>query len=200
MRKIRVILFSLAVLLSAKSFAQDEEATTGVRFGLKAGINIANLTVKPSDEEFSSSSLIGINGGFFATIPVAEGFGIQPELTYSGLGAKEKISNGKLLLNYLTLPVLAKYSFENSGFGAYLGPQIGYLLSAKTKVGSETQDIKEDLKSTDFSGIIGVEYVLPMGIVASARYQLGLSNIAKDTESGESLKNKAITFTVGYRF
>jgi hypothetical protein len=49
---------------------------------------------------------------------VAEGFAIQPEILYSGLGAK--IAGGKILYDYLTLPVLAKYSFEDAGFGAYL--------------------------------------------------------------------------------
>ena len=104
------------------------------------------------------------------------------------------------MLSYLTLPVLVKYSFEDAGFGAYLGPQIGYLLSAKIKEGGVTEDIKEDVKSTDFSGIIGVEYFLPMGVGLSARYQLGLSNVAKDTEDEGSVKNKALTFTLGYRF
>lgn len=37
---------------------------TGVRFGVKAGINIANLTVKPRGDESAYNSLIGINGGF----------------------------------------------------------------------------------------------------------------------------------------
>lgn len=198
------------MLLSAKCFAQDEVTATGVRFGVKAGINIANVTIKPEDDESSLGSLVGINGGFFATIPVSAGFAIQPELTYSGLGAKTKTSalggegggteNAKLMLNYLTLPVLAKYTFEDAGFAAYLGPQIGYLLSAKGKYGGETEDIKEEVKSTDISGIIGVGYFLPMGVGLSARYQLGLSNIAKDTEGEGSLKNKALTFTLGYRF
>lgn len=105
------------------------------------------------------------------------------------------------MLNYLTLPVLAKYSFEDAGFGAYLGPQIGYLLSAKGIFEGDSEDLKEDLKSTDISGIIGVEYFLPAGIGISARYQLGLSNIAKDADEGEgSIKNNALTFTLGYRF
>lgn len=155
----------------------------------------------------STSALIGINEGFFATIPVAAGFAIPPELTYSGLGTKlegpvggDIGTDAKIPLNYLTLPVLAKHSFEDAGFGAYLGPKIGYLVSAKIKEGGVTEDIKEDVKSTDFSGIIGVEYFLPMGIGLSARYHLGLSNIAKDTEGEGSLENKALTFTLGYRF
>ena len=198
MKRLSAFVLSLAVLAGAKGFAQDEVTAIGVRFGLKAGINIANITAKTSGVSFSPSSVVRPTGGFFATIPVAEGFAIQPEILYSGLGAK--IAGGKILYDYLTLPVLAKYSFEEAGFGAYLGPQIGYLLSAKGKYGGETEDIKEEVKSTDISGIIGVEYFLPMGVGLSARYQLGLSNVAKDTEDEGSVKNKALTFTLGYRF
>ena len=200
MKKITAFLFGLALLSGAQSFAQEETTTPGVRFGLKAGINIANLSIKPNDAENQASSLISITGGVFATIPGGPGFAVQPELNYSGLGAKEKSSGGKVLLNYLTLPVLLKYSFESSGFGAYLGPQIGYLLSAKAKVGGLSIDAKDQIKKTDVAGIIGVEYFLPVGVGLSARYQLGFTNIAKETAAGESEKNKAITFTIGYRF
>ena len=198
MKRISIVLLSLTVLTAPKSFAQSKEAT-GVRFGLKAGINLANITTKPSDGT-STGFLPGINGGFFSTIPIAVGFAIQPELTYSGLGAKDKESSDKVNLSYLTLPVLAKYSFANSGFGAYLGPQIGYLFSAKQKSEGTSEDIKDGFKSTDLSGIFGIEYFSPIGIGLSARYQLGLSNIVKDNELGASVKNKAIIFSVGYRF
>lgn len=199
MKKIKMLLLSFTVLIAAKSFAQNEEVRS-VRFGVKAGINIASLTIKPEDAETSTGSLIGVTGGFFATIPGGAGFSVQPELNYSGMGAKEKITNGKLLLNYLSVPVLAKYSLESAGFAAYLGPQFSYLLSAKAKAEGTSVDAKDQVKSTDVSGVIGVEYFLPVGVGLSARYQLGLTNIAKDTEDGTSVKNKAVTFTIGYRF
>ena len=200
MKKIKIFVVCLTILMAAKSFGQNAEEVKGVRFGVKAGINIANLTVKPADAETSTGSLIGVTGGFFATIPGGAGFSVQPELNYSGMGAKETISNSKLLLNYLSIPVLAKYSLESAGFAAYLGPQFSYLLSAKAKASGVSIDAKDQVKSTDISGVIGVEYFVPAGIGLSARYQLGLTNIAKDTQAGESIKNKAITFTIGYRF
>jgi hypothetical protein len=46
MKKLSAFLLSLGVLAGAKCFAQDEVTATGVRFGLKAGINIANITVQ----------------------------------------------------------------------------------------------------------------------------------------------------------
>lgn len=199
MKPTKTLLLVLLVITSATLFAQTEP-TRGVRFGVKAGINIANLTIKSEDLEGSPGPLLGIAGGVFATIPGGAGFSVQPELQYLGLGAKEKGTEAKIMLNYLALPILAKYSLEDAGFAAYIGPQISYLLSAKTKVGGVSEDTKSDTKSTDVSGIIGVEYFLPAGLGLSARYQLGLTNIAKGADAGGSVKNKALTITFGYRF
>jgi hypothetical protein len=185
-------LIAIATLVGLSATAQtDKKSTGGVQFGIKAGINVANLKWKEDGISLTTDSKVGVNAGFFLTAPISENFSIQPELTYSGLGAK---SDGETLaLNYITVPVLAKYTFAGSGFGIYAGPQIGLLLSAK----SDGEDIKDAMKGSDFAGIFGVDYSVSKFNFA-ARYQIGLSNIAKDAEDG-SLKNNAFTFTVGYR-
>ena len=63
-----------------------------------------------------------------------------------------------------------------------------------------SSSVKDAFKSSDFSGIFGLEYYLRQGFGLSARYQLGFVNIAKGANNGESLKNNGFTFTVGYRF
>lgn len=204
MKKI-IIQFSVFFLLLATNVYSQEKESGGVHWGVKAGINIANVSIKSSGLSISASSLIAPTGGLFATIPVGRGgFQIQPELLYSALGFKYKDAAFNIdytaNYNYLVLPVLFKYAIESSGFAAYAGPQLGYLLSAKDKMGATTTDVKADVKSTDLAGIVGLEYTFPMGINISSRYQLGFSNDAKNTSSGESAKLNAITFTLGYRF
>ena len=113
------------------------------------------------------------------------------------------LSSNTANLNYLSVPILVKYAIQSSGFSVSAGPQIGLLLSAKY---GDT-DIKSNLKGTDFSGVIGVEYALPMGIIFSARYQIGFANVGKSsTTSGsgysynvsDNIKNNALSITVGY--
>lgn len=200
MKKIAISILGLFLLFA--SVANAQEAANDIRFGVKAGINVANISIKANGVSISPSSVLGGTGGFFATIPVSSAVSVQPELLYSMLGYK--ISSGGLSgtanYNYLVLPLLVKYGFAESGFAAYAGPQIGYLLSAKEKSGGMSEDAKDGLKKTDVAGIIGVEYTLPVGFNLSARYQLGLTNIVKDAGSDESGKLNALTFTVGYRF
>lgn len=199
----KVLFLAAAALCTKLSFAQTK--TAPVSFGLKAGLNIAKLKVTNSDESYGS--LLGLNAGAFATIHATSTFAVQPELTWSTLGAKEKAEGitSKIVLNYLTLPVLAKYTFATSGFSLYAGPQIGFLLSANSKVssdeGSIKTSIKDQIKSTDFAGVAGVEFEIPnTKLNISGRYQLGLSNIAKDSDGDSKVKNNAAIFTIGYRF
>lgn len=202
MKKSFLLLAAIA-FASVASFAQTTSTVTAspVSFGVKAGINLANLSAKSTGSDFENlKSKIGLNAGVFATFHVSESFGIQPELAWSTLGAKAKEGDTKLAFNYLTLPVLAKYTFTGSGFSLLAGPQIGYLLSAKAKGDGADQDIKDFLKSTDFAGVAGLEFQIPnTKFNIAGRYQFGLSNIL-DADGDGKLKNNAATFTVGYRF
>ena len=76
---------------------------------------------------------------------------------------------------------MAKFYVDES-FSLEFGHQIGFLMSAEendydTTFGSETYDIKEDLKSTDFSLNFGAGYKLDPGLNFGLRYNMGLSLI-----------------------
>jgi hypothetical protein len=204
MKKIFTFLVIASFATITTVSAQSKKIIDGVKFGVKAGINVTNEKLSP-EEEPPSSSLIGLTAGVFATVPISNGFAIQPELSYSAVGyqLKENTGNTRNIFNYIVLPVLAKYSFTNSGFAVYAGPQIGVLLSAKQKVGGGVADIKQYFKGTDFDAIFGVEYTLPVSVIFSARYQLGLANnykFAAGSSGGGSIKNNAFTITAGYVF
>lgn len=187
------------------SFAQTKSSAKSqpVSLGVKAGVNVATITGNNGAGD-SKSSLPGLNAGVFATFHVSESFGIQPELTWSTLGVKYKGSllgnsySYKQVFNYLTLPVLAKYTIAGSGFSLYAGPQLGYLLSAKRKSGDVSLSNKDGFNSTDFSAVTGFEFEFPnTRFNVSGRYQFGLTKIG-DNNAGDN-KNAAATFTVGYR-
>ena len=206
MKTLKIFTVGLATLFIANiSYAQvNVKSPLKTRFGIKAGINLANVTIKSSGLTLSPSSLVAPVGGLYVTLPIGVGgFQIQPELLYSGQGYKvDKVDGtdgGKGNNNYFVVPVLAKYAIASSAFAFYAGPQFGYLLSAKeTPTGESSTDVKANYKSTDISSVFGIEYNLPIGLNLSARYQLGMTNVAKDVAADESFKNKSFTFTLGY--
>lgn len=159
-----------------------------VKFGAKAGVNFATLGGDNADDLDSRTSF---HFGAVAQISISEKFAIQPELVYSSQGASG--GGEDLKMDYINLPILAKI-FVAEGFSLEVGPQIGFLMSAK----ADGEDIKDIFKSTDFSGALGLGYKLETGLNFAARYNLGLGNIV-DMDGGD-LKNNVFQLSVGYMF
>ena len=128
--------------------------------------------------------------------------GATSEYGESGITLKEELK-----LDYLNLPVLAKYKFA-PGWNVHLGPQIGFLLNAESEIEAsmdgetvtETEDIKNYISSVDYGLSGGLGYELEMGIFFDARYCLGLSDISDDNNADESVQNNVIQLSVGYKF
>ncbi len=168
-------------------FAMCNVNAQEMKFGVKAGVNFASLGGDDSD---GLDGLTSFHVGGVLNIGVSEKFSVQPELVYSAQGAS--YDGGDLKLDYLNIPVLAKVMVAD-GFSIEAGPQIGFLLSAK----DDGEDVKDFLKSTDFSGAVGVSYQMETGLNFAVRYNFGLGNIV----DGEGdLKNNVIQLSVGYFF
>jgi len=185
------------IIIAGASFAT---AHAQIQFGVKAGANLSNITGK---DETGNSSLIGLNAGVFAQIPVSGAFSFAPEVIYSGKGAKSTQAgvDYKLRENYLDVPLLFKWQHE-SGFNVVTGPQVGFLLSADVKAQGQSEDVKSSFKSTEFAWDFGVGYDIPKCPVGiEFRYNLGISNIA-DNSSGSSSDATAhnSVFQLGLRY
>jgi len=173
-------------------------ASAQVQFGIKAGANFSTLT---GDNSSGVKTKVGFHAGALVSLPLFSEFSLQPEVMYSGEGAKysDNSVSGTLNSNYLNVPVLFKYN-NASGFFAETGPQIGFLLSAKSKFDGQSYDAKSGFKSTDFSWAFGLGYLLKdMNIGFDARYNLGLANIGADSGNGTT-KNSVIQVGVFYLF
>jgi Outer membrane protein beta-barrel domain len=190
----RMVLVLLSSAVCAFAGAQ-------VQFGVKAGYNLANVTISPAQSGFSSKS--DFSAGILASVPLFSGCSLQPEVMYSGQGTSfsDTLTTGKLNYGYLNVPVLFKYQHA-SGLFAETGPQIGFLLSAKEKASGQTVDVKSSSQTTDFSWAFGVGYKIPkINIGVDARYNLGLTNQVKGAASSEgTVKNSVFQFGVFYLF
>ena len=187
----------------AFGFANAQET----KFGVKGGLNVANLT---GDEDEDNSSKVGFHVGGFVEIKVSDKFSVQPELLFSTQGTQAEYSESgvsfkaKINLSYLNIPVMAKY-YVAEGFSLEAGPQIGFLTSAKYKIESEGNDsevdAKDDFESVDFGVNFGAGYDFTENLSVGLRYNLGLSNVYK-TEAGDDFKNSNNVFSVslGYKF
>lgn len=167
------------------------------QFGVKGGLNIANLGGDDVDDE-GKKALIGAYFGVLYNIMMSDMMSIQPELVYSMQGAKYELSGfkEKLALNYINLTALFRYN-NPSGFFAGLGPQFGFLTSAKVKEdGEEDFDIKDQLKGLDIAAAIALGYEMKSGFGFYARFNLGLTSIADE----DDVKILNRVFQIGLRY
>ena len=199
----KIMLTAVAVMAFAFSNAQE------TKFGVKAGLNLTNLTGDVQD----ASSLVGFQIGGFAEIKLTDKFAIQPELLFSTQGAKNKFTDFEegtyeydTKLNYLNIPVLAKY-YITEAFSVEAGPQIGVLLSAK----EDGEDAKDYYKSVDFGFNVGAGYNFTENLSVGLRYTIGLSSVYDTPDSIDdfdefdglgdlSVRNSVFALTVGYKF
>ncbi|OOG68887.1 porin family protein [Flavobacterium sp. A45] len=179
----KIILSAVAVLAFGFTNAQ------GVKFGVKAALNVSTLTGDVDD----ASSLVGFQVGGFAEIKVSEKFAVQPELMFSTQGSESEGENFNL--DYINIPVMAKYYVAKS-FSVEAGPQIGFLVSAEY----EGEDVKDFVSSTDFSFNFGAGYDFTENLSAGLRYNLGLTNVYDVDISDDSVKNGVFSVSLGYKF
>jgi len=204
----KIILITVLAVFCFMANAQDEPSNgTDIKFGLKAGINFAMIAGDDSD---NFDGKFGFHAGAVVEFPISETFSVQPELVYSSQGDKET-SEGmdiKYNLDYLNLPIMAKYYFTEE-FSVEAGPQIGFLLSGEVKGGGVSIDIKDVLKDIDFGIGFGLGYKLENGLNFSGRFNVGISNIVDNSGSilGEQIdfadstnQNNVFQLSIGYNF
>ncbi|AZB26324.1 MULTISPECIES: porin family protein [Chryseobacterium] len=191
------ILLGLALVAGTFSFAQktsNNTASSPVRFGLKAGLNVSTIS------NYDVNSKAGFYAGAFATIPVAQDFSVQPEVLYSGVGAKSKHdSSDKLNLDYIAVPVMFQYNALPNLY-VEAGPQFGFLVSAKSKFNNGSVDVKDATKGFDFGLGLGAGYYFTPNIGVNLRYVAGLTDIVKDRIGGDSAKNGVFQAGLSYKF
>ena len=183
----KIFLLISIVACTALTKAQDVRKAS---FGIKGGANL--FTIKGEDfDDGGFKTKIGPHAGIFYQIPVAPLFSIQPELMYSseGIRYEDEDMKASMHLSYLNLPVMFQF-VTPSGFYAETGPQLGFVLKAKSKfepsLGDKyEEDIEDDINTTPFSWGFGAGYTVGrFGI--GGRYNLGLSNLLKEEQTASN--------------
>ena len=185
MLKIYYVMIISGILIAGNANAQH------FNLGFKGGLNLYNIQ---NDNNVKYDMKTGFHLGLLGHIHLDRSIAIQPELVYSSQGAKFTSNNieNKLNLGYINLPIMLQYMFNN-GFRLEAGPQVGFLISAKSEANNNSVDVKDNYKTVDFGVGLGAGYIKPStGLGFGVRYNAGLSNInenstVKSTNSGFQL-------------
>jgi hypothetical protein len=212
--------------------------------GARGGFSIPNLSAGGTENPINSGykSRLGSDLGIFGEYKVSNLFSLQAMAEYSEQGGKKNglqavtnpepppqylyaNFNSEAKLNYLMIPILAKFGWNlgASPFRLYVsgGPFVGFLLSAKQITSGQspfyadpggqqpispsmsfngTHDIKNQINSTNVGveGNLGVMYRAGQnGFFVEAGGNYGFLNIQKGTQNGKN-NTGAATAVIGY--
>lgn len=216
----KLLLFASVILMGAAVNAQE------TRFGAKAGYSMSTLKFKDNSNVENTDPMHTYYVGGLVEHKFSDTFGIQGEVLYSPLGGKisESIEDPDDVANYikiqnkttlgtLLIPVSAKY-FISENFSISAGASFGVILSAKSKTvadvgfglvpgleisADDERDIKDQINTLNIAPFLGAEFMLENGLFFDARYNYGVSNLAKDSGDGK-LTNSFLQVGVGFKF
>ena len=196
------------VLLTILGLSYSADAQ-GIKLGGRAGINLGNVDFSGDGLTIETDSKVGLAIAFLADIGITENFSVQPELHFLQKGYKVEFGGeeGKATLNYIEIPVNAKYSFgepESVGGFVMAGPSIGFGTNYKAEIDGEEEESgsfdEGGLKATEFSLNLGGGVTIPAApgtVVIDVRYLLGLSDIDDEDDELE-VKNRGLGFGVSF--
>ncbi len=202
------ISFVLAALLGA-GLATSAHAQ-GLRFGLKAGANLSNLSGSLTNQD-KYKNKFGFEGGVLLNAGIVEDLlSIQPEVLFSQKGYKYGDNSytvagntlkysGNRTYNYLDVPVLLKVKAAGLFFEA--GPQYSYLLSVRdnSAVTSNGSPVTSSASSQNLDNVnrneigyaAGLGFEAASGVFLDVRYNGSFTDFAKNGYQGTDpdLKN-----------
>ena len=225
MKKLATLL--VALVASVSSFAQVEKGTFTLQ--PMVGIDVTSLSGNGLIGDFyrtnpigTYKSKLGFVGGVEGAYQFTDRFGLSVGVLYAMGGAKigdwslegkSLIVDGvthdsKLSVSALNVPVLANvYVWKGLALKAGIQPQ--FLLSANNTVKVEAKgktlvdediDLKEGCNSVSLSVPVGASYDFPFGLTVDARYNIGITNVAKYDDNKVIGKHNMFQVTVGYKF
>lgn len=212
-KSVRVAFFFFFLFCLSTGYAQQRFSA-----GPRLGLNLSNYWGNADGMKFKP----GIAAGAFLMYSSLNHFGISADVMYSQRGTR--FNNGSLQftqrVNYLEIPVLARYFLTLSGNfrpNLFVGPSLAIKMNAK-RVNSEYNggglilpidgENSNDFKNLDLGATGGFQLNWGVGnrqrFLIDARYNLGLTDVQTNLPNRwgprSSLQNSTITLTLGYGF
>lgn len=175
-------------------------ANAQVKFGARAGLNLANVATKVNDVKVETNIRPSFYVGGLVEFAFNDVVLMDAGLTYSNQGSKAKEGGDKDMQYTLNVPIWFKYDF--AGFRPKAGFYAGYMVERKAEWSGRTVIRDRGAYNYFDYGIgLGAEYNLPNnGLFFEASYNWGLANLDKNGDSKNYTNNRVIQIGVGYKF
>jgi hypothetical protein len=205
------LLTTIALMAAALTVQAQEHEEGDFTIQPRVGISLSNLT--GDGEKWKTNVAYGVEFERF----FSERFSLAAGVLFTNQGTKYKdIYDGetnqkddmKMNIYYANVPITANY-YLLPGLAVKAGLQPAFRVKAQARMGSTSYDYDrmmdlwkswfdgetEEMTKFDLSIPVGLSYEIAR-VTIDARYNIGLLKVIK----GESVRNKAFVFTIGYKF
>lgn len=199
--------FLLIAVLAVCTSASAQSFWIGPKAGLSASwITHTNLDLgdKVVPHNF-------FDAGLFASYDFGEELMVQAELLYSGKGHTDRNMETDYKysrhLSYLQMPLLVGYKFADERLHIMVGPELGYLLSSRTRSddpGDRVGDTTDDCNRFNIALAIQFAYYFLPELGVDVKFDFGLNRTFKQDFSYGSFddkgRNMSLQLGLCYRF
>ena len=175
--------------------------------GPKVGMTYSTISNISDMMGMDTKSKFGYQFGAVGEFGFTSKFSVQTELLFYSRGAKYEDMDGGIRMNYIGLPLLAKYSFKVLGITKFYAMG-GTFADVRTKGefyydNGDTYELGSGFKKYDwgFSFGAGAEYPMEMGIWAlDIRYNLGMTDLHDEAGDNYKTRSRSFGFALTYKF
>ena len=197
---------STVVIAAAAIFTAFTPAQGQMTKGIFAGVNSSTFSISDLSSDESTSSHTGFMAGGWVGLHLGNLIALQLEAFYTQKGSKFNQTGqptATFKVDYIEIPLLLQVGLPLGALKPhiYAGPAIAFNVSCKISVdGSESGKCDEapfdtEVKSTDFSGIIGIGINISRFLIA-LQYDIGFDNILVDDPT--EVSNQTWTLLAGF--
>lgn len=199
MKKILTVVVLFAALMTAAP------AKAEVKFGLKGGLNLTNLSINAHGWDKSNQAGFFIGPTVKFTLPIV-GLGFDASALYDQ--RKGKIEDLDIKQQSIQIPINVRYGFglgSTASIYLFAGPQFGFNVGSKTV--ENILDGTWTFKGSNVSANVGLGVMLLSHLQISANYNFALSKTGELETAGvlsqsfkEDAKMNAWQIAVAYYF
>lgn len=179
----KLLIFYALFLSSFVAQGQNKNEKKQPAFGIKAGLNFANVTNASS---INSNSKSGFMMGVFLAPSSKKIISSRTELLYSrqGYSYSTGTNTGNVNLDYIVLPQLMGINITKFA-QLQIGAQMAYLINAKvdstsSSSSSSTGTIMDYYNRFDYGAAAGAEIYPIKNLLIGARFNISFGNLYKD--------------------
>jgi len=202
-------LLAISFVTMAGALVSQVQAQSGKvwSIGPEVGVNFS----KSGRDAAKNDMKTGVLAGFFLTYSVVDNFGVTTKFLLSQRGNQTTVGGvtDKTTLNYVEVPILARFFLNKSGKfrpNLFVGPSLNFLLGGTTKDGNadavKIPNYTNVYNTFDLglTGGLGLNFAIAdeTRILLDARYVYGLSDVTK--AAANNINNQTISISAGVQF